>query len=127
MAKILIVDDQRNMRTTLVMMLRGSGHDVEEAAEGDTACEKIATEAYDLVITDLRMGGTTGIDVLHHTKTAAPLTEVIVLTAYCTIESAVAAMRVGAHDYLPKPFRADRPPLECRGAAEQPPPPVRHL
>jgi two-component system response regulator HydG len=119
MAKILIVDDQRNMRTTLVMMLRGSGHDVEEAAEGDTACEKIATEAYDLVITDLRMGGTTGIDVLHHTKTAAPLTEVIVMTAYGTIESAVEAMRVGAHDYIQKPFEEDELLLKVERALEK--------
>ena len=66
MAKILVVDDQRNMRTTLAMMLRGAGHDVEEATDGDEACEKVVSEGYDLVLTDLRMGATDGMTVLRH-------------------------------------------------------------
>jgi two-component system response regulator HydG len=107
MAKILVVDDQRNMRTTLAMMLRGAGHDVEEATDGDEACEKVVSEGYDLVLTDLRMGATDGMTVLRHTRQESPLTEVIVMTAYGTIESAVEAMRIGAHDYIQKPFEED--------------------
>jgi len=104
MAKILIVDDQRNMRTTLAMMLRGGGYEVDEAADGAQGRELGATGAYDVVITDLRMGEFDGIDVLRATKEAQPMTEVIVMTAYGTIESAVEAMRVGAFDYIQKPF-----------------------
>ena len=104
MAKILIVDDQRNMRTTLAMMLRGASYEVDEAADGEQGAERGATGAYDVVLTDLRMGTKDGIDVLRATKDAHPLTEVIVMTAYGTIESAVEAMRLGAFDYIQKPF-----------------------
>jgi two-component system response regulator HydG len=104
MPKILIVDDQRNMRTTLAMMLRGAGYEVDEAQDGEQGCERGATGAHDLVLTDLRMGTKDGIDVLRATKTAQPMTEVIVMTAYGTIESAVEAMRLGAFDYIQKPF-----------------------
>ncbi|MEQ9321606.1 MAG: sigma-54 dependent transcriptional regulator, partial [Polyangiaceae bacterium] len=104
MEKILVVDDQRNMRTTLAIMLRGAGYQVDEAADGDKGGELGSTGAYDLVITDLRMGGSSGIDVLRAVKKSPALTEVIVMTAYGTIESAVEAMRLGAHDYIQKPF-----------------------
>ena len=102
--KILVVDDQRNMRTTLAIMLRGAGYEVDEAGDGESGAELGATGAYDLVITDLRMGASNGIDVLRAVKNAVALTEVIVMTAYGTIESAVEAMRLGAHDYIQKPF-----------------------
>jgi two-component system response regulator HydG len=104
MAKILIVDDQRNMRTTLAMMLRGAGYDVDEAVDGEEGADRGAAGAYDIVLTDLRMGTKDGIDVLRATKDAQPMTEVIVMTAYGTIESAVDAMRLGAFDYIQKPF-----------------------
>src|SRR5271168_149049 len=104
MAKILIVDDQRNMRTTLAMMLRGAGYDVDEAVDGEQGADRGAAGAYDIVLTDLRMGTKDGIDVLRATKDAQPMTEVIVMTAYGTIESAVEAMRLGAFDYIQKPF-----------------------
>jgi two-component system response regulator HydG len=102
--KILVVDDQRNMRTTLAMMLRSAGYEVDEAEEGTQGKELGATGAYDLVVTDLRMGQCDGIAVLRATKEAQPMTEVIVMTAYGTIESAVEAMRLGAFDYIQKPF-----------------------
>jgi two-component system response regulator HydG len=104
MAKLLIVDDQRNMRTTLAMMLRGAGFEVDEAQNGEEGCERGASGAFDVVLTDLRMGSKDGIDVLRAVKTAQPMTEVIVMTAYGTIESAVEAMRFGAFDYIQKPF-----------------------
>jgi two-component system, NtrC family, response regulator HydG len=102
--RILVVDDQRNMRSTLAMMLRGAGYDVEEAESGERGVEVGCTGAYDVVLTDLRMGGKDGIDVLREIKQVHPLTEVIVMTAYGTIESAVEAMRLGASDYIQKPF-----------------------
>ena len=104
MAKLLIVDDQRNMRTTLAMMLRGAGFEVDEAQNGEEGSERGGGGAYDVVLTDLRMGSKDGIDVLRAVKTAQPMTEVIVMTAYGTIESAVEAMRFGAFDYIQKPF-----------------------
>ncbi|MEM9691942.1 MAG: sigma-54 dependent transcriptional regulator [Myxococcota bacterium] len=104
MEKILVVDDQRNMRTTLALMLSTAGYAVDEAEDGKRGAELGETGAYDLVVTDLRMGATNGIDVLRAVKKGYALTEVIVMTAYGTIESAVEAMRLGAHDYLQKPF-----------------------
>lgn len=119
MAKILVVDDQRNMRTTLAMMLRGAGHDVVEAEDGDVACDKVGGEALDLVLTDLKMGATDGMAVLRHTKEVAILTEVIVMTAYGTVESAVDAMRLGAYDYIQKPFTEDELLMKVQKAVEK--------
>jgi two-component system response regulator HydG len=102
--KILVVDDQRNMRTTLAIMLREAGYEIDEAADGKEGVELGAAGAYDLVITDLRMGPVSGIDVLGAVKKSFANTEVIVMTAYGTVESAVEAMRLGAHDYIQKPF-----------------------
>jgi two-component system response regulator HydG len=104
MEKILVVDDQRNMRTTLAIMLRGAGYEVDEASDGEAGAELGAAGAYDLVVTDLRMGASSGIDVLRAVRKSFAITEVIVMTAYGTIESAVEAMRLGAHDYIQKPF-----------------------
>jgi two-component system response regulator HydG len=104
MAKILIVDDQRNMRTVLTMLLRGAGYEVDEAADGHEGADLAAKGAYDVVLTDLRMGGSDGLAVLRAAKEANAMTEVIVMTAYGTIESAVEAMRLGAFDYIEKPF-----------------------
>ncbi|MCP4675394.1 MAG: sigma-54-dependent Fis family transcriptional regulator [Deltaproteobacteria bacterium] len=119
MASILIADDQKNMRTTLAMMLRRAGHDVAEAKDGADACEAIDDEAYDLVITDLRMGKVDGIDVLRHLRESSPLTEAIVMTAYGTIESAVEAMKLGAWDYIQKPFTEDELQVKIEKALER--------
>ncbi len=118
MPKILIVDDQRNMRTTLAMMLRGAGYEVDEAADGEAGSERGATEAFDVVLTDLRMGTKDGIDVLRGIKEAQPMTEVIVMTAYGTIESAVEAMRLGAFDYIQKPFTEQELLVKVQKAVE---------
>jgi two-component system, NtrC family, response regulator HydG len=118
MGKILVVDDQRNMRTTLAMMLRGTGHEVDEAADGAEGRSLGATGAYDVVLTDLRMGGSDGIDVLRGIKQQQPMTEVIVMTAYGTIESAVEAMRLGAFDYIQKPFTEEELLVKVAKAVE---------
>ena len=104
MPKVLVVDDQRSLRFTLAMMLRGAGYETDEAADGAEGAELGARGAYDVVLTDLRMGARSGIDVLRAVKERQPMTEVLVMTAYGTIESAVEAMRLGASDYLQKPF-----------------------
>jgi two-component system response regulator HydG len=102
--RVLIIDDQRNMRATLAMLLRGNGYEVDAAANGREGKELGAAGAYDLVLTDLRMGGNDGIGVLRAVKETHAMTEVIVMTAYGTIESAVEAMKLGAFDYIQKPF-----------------------
>ncbi|MEZ4390929.1 MAG: sigma-54 dependent transcriptional regulator [Polyangiales bacterium] len=104
MAKILVVDDQKNMRTTLAIMLRAAGHDVDEAPDADRAVQLATGSGYDLVLTDLNLGVKDGMDVLRRVRDVSALTEVIVMTAFGTIESAVEAMRHGAYDYILKPF-----------------------
>jgi len=119
MPKVLIVDDQRNMRSTLSIMLRDAGYDVVEAHDGDHAGDLVGADTFDLVLTDLKMGATDGIQVLRHTREVTPLTEVIVMTAYGTIESAVEAMRLGAHDYIQKPFTEQELLLKVQKALER--------
>jgi len=104
MARILIVDDQDSARGMLSDMLRGEGYGVDQASSGDVACALVAENSYDLVITDLRMGDVGGLEVLQRTRETSPLTEVIVMTAFGTVEDAVEAMRFGAHDFVQKPF-----------------------
>src|SRR3954464_11150571 len=118
MPKILVVDDQRNMRTTLAMMLRGAGYEVDEAVDGDQGVDLGAKGAYDVVVTDLRMRPIDGLAVLHGVKEAQAMTEGIVMTAYGTIESAVEAMRVGAFDYIQKPFTENELLLKVQKALE---------
>jgi two-component system response regulator HydG len=119
MAKVLVVDDQRNMRTTLAMMLRSAGYEVDEASDGAQGGELGARGAYDLVLTDLRMGSQDGISVLRAVKEAETNTEVIVMTAYGTIESAVEAMRLGAFDYIQKPFTEEELLVKVQRAIEK--------
>jgi two-component system response regulator HydG len=104
MARILVVDDHKNMRVTLALILRREGHEVAEAEGADQALALLA-EGFDLVITDLRMEPVDGIALLRKVKEQSPTTEVIVMTAFGTIDSAVQAMRLGAVDYVTKPFQ----------------------
>jgi len=119
MAKILVADDQRNMRTTLALMLKGHGHDVDQAVDGDEAMKRVAEEPYDLVLTDLKMGTQDGLAVLRRVKEVSPLTEVVVMTAFGTIESAVEAMRGGAYDYIQKPFSEEELAVKVDRAIEK--------
>jgi len=105
LARILVVDDQRNMRTTTALLLRDAGYAVVEAEDGAAAVARLAAESFDVVLTDVRMGVVDGIEVLRATLEAAPTTQVIVMTAYGTIEAAVEAIRRGAYDYIAKPFQ----------------------
>lgn len=102
---ILLVDDQKSLRRSLSLMLQGAGFETEEAESGEEALRHLAGRNYDLVITDLRMDGLSGIDLLREIKQGNPKLPVIIITAYGSIDSAVDAMRLGAFDYLTKPFR----------------------
>ncbi len=117
MARILIVDDQNNARSMLAEMLQGEGYEVDQAPSGESACTMVAENSYDLVITDLRMGDVGGLEVLRRTREASPVTEVIVMTAFGTIEDAVEAMRFGARDFVQKPFVEEELLLKVSRAA----------
>ncbi|HET7824316.1 MAG TPA: sigma-54 dependent transcriptional regulator, partial [Anaeromyxobacter sp.] len=117
--KILVVDDQKNMRATTAIVLREAGHVVEEAEDGAAAIQRVQQEAFDVVLTDLRMPGVDGMEVLRGVQRSAPETQVIVMTAYGTIESAVDAIRRGAYDFLAKPFKEDELLLRIEKALEK--------
>ncbi len=104
---ILVVDDEQNMRTALFEALTRQGHAVDTAENGQEALEKFRTRPFDLVITDLRMPRTDGMEVLREVKKSAPQTPVVVVTGYGTVDNAVEAMREGAFDYIVKPFSLD--------------------
>ncbi|MEO7094030.1 MAG: sigma-54 dependent transcriptional regulator [Polyangiales bacterium] len=118
MPKVLVVDDQKNMCRTVAMLLRGAGYEVEEATDGDTAIDLGSKGAYDVVLTDLKLGNRDGMDVLRAIKEGSAMTEVIVMTAFATIESAVEAMRIGAFDYIQKPFSEQELLVKTAKAAE---------
>jgi two-component system response regulator HydG len=116
---ILVVDDQKNMRATTAMLLRAAGHRVGEAADGQNALEQLAQGTYDVVLTDLRMPNLDGMELLRAVQRSSPQTQVIVMTAYGTIESAVEAIRHGAYDFLTKPFQSDEVLLRVGKAIEK--------
>ncbi len=119
LAHLLIVDDQASIRESMLITFRREGYDVEAAAGGEQAIELLAQKPFDLVITDLRMSGMDGIQVLEKVKEMSPNTEVVVMTAYGTIEGAVAAIKGGAYDYLTKPFQPEELTLVARRALER--------
>jgi len=103
--RILVVDDQRNMRTTTALLLRAEGFHVEEAGDGEAALAALSSKPVDLMLTDLKMEPMDGLSLLKRALEVSPQTQVIVMTAYGSIETAVEAMRRGAYDYVTKPFK----------------------
>jgi two-component system response regulator PilR (NtrC family) len=104
---ILVVDDERSMREFLRIALQRAGHEVVLAESPAAAALAWRERDFDLVITDLKMQGGSGLDVLDGVKAARPETQVIVVTAFATPETAIAAMKRGAYDYLTKPFKVE--------------------
>jgi two-component system response regulator HydG len=102
--RILVVDDEANARTALAELLRDEGYAVESAADGFKALGKLAEAAPDLVLTDLKMPGMDGIDLLGRVREHDPEIPVLVMTAFGAVDTAVSAMRAGARDYLTKPI-----------------------
>lgn len=108
MAHVLVVDDQKALRQTIAITLSRAGHSVDEAESGTEAIRQIDEVLYDLVISDLKMKEVDGLAVLEAVKARDTDTEVLIITAYGSIESAVKTIRRGAHDYLTKPFTPDQ-------------------
>ena len=119
MADVLLVDDEKSVRSTLSIILQKSGYRVEEVSNGNDAIEKIKTHCYDLVITDLRMKPVDGMEVLRIARELNPSTEVVVMTAFGTVETGVEAMKLGAYDYIQKPFDKDELLLVIEKAMER--------
>jgi len=117
--KILIVDDERSMRDVLSIMLKRAGYGVTVASDGEEAIAHIDKELFDLVITDLKMPKAGGLEVLKAVKESSPESVVLIITAYASTESAVEAMKLGAYDYLTKPFQVDEVQLIIRNALEK--------
>jgi DNA-binding NtrC family response regulator len=102
--RVLLVEDEQTIAITLTDDLEGAGYEVEHIADGREATLALERRSYDVVITDVRLPGADGLEVLRAAKRARPDTEVIMMTAYATVEHAVEAMRLGADDYIQKPF-----------------------
>src|SRR5918912_446573 len=117
--RILIVDDQRNMRTTTALVLRQQGYEVAEAESGESALSRLLTEPFDVVLTDLKMAPLDGLAVLRGALEVTPSTQVIVMTGYGTVEGAVEAMRMGACDYVNKPFKESELLVRVQRALER--------
>lgn len=113
---ILVADDEKNIRNGLQLALEDEGYEVSLAADGDEAWKAITSNNIDLVISDLRMPGLSGQDLLKRIVSSYPMMPVIILTGHGTIESAVEAMRNGAVDFVTKPLNLDRLFLMVRRA-----------
>jgi two-component system response regulator PilR (NtrC family) len=119
MQRILVVDDEQSMRELLSIMLRKEGFDVVCAESRAAAAAVLARGRVDMVITDVRLPDGDGVEILRHVKAASPETVVIVMTAFGSTETAVAAMKLGAHDYLTKPFDVEELKIVVRNALEK--------
>ena len=117
--KILVVDDEKDICNALEFILRRQDYDVKTANSGEKALEMIKKEAFDVILTDLKMGRVDGMEVLERAKEITPDTPVIIMTAYGSIESAVDAMKKGAGDYIIKPFYNEEILLTVRKNIEQ--------
>ena len=107
MGRILIADDHDALRRALARALTDAGHEVEEAPNGNFAIERLHEGSFDVVLSDLKMGGSDGLDVLRSTKALHPSAAVILMTAFGSVGTAVEAMKIGAFDYVQKPFEIE--------------------
>lgn len=108
MARILVVDDERSICTTIEAALKNANHQVEVADSGELALSMMRRAVPDILLTDLRMDGMSGLDLLGKAREYFPSATVVIMTAFGTIDTAVAAMKNGAYDYLVKPFTPEQ-------------------
>jgi two-component system response regulator AtoC len=113
------VDDEPGLRQSLRLILADEGHDVADAASGNDALARARAEPFDVVLCDVRMAGMDGLEFLRRYRGDGGTALVIMMSAYGNEASAIAAMKEGAYDYLPKPFRADEVVLVLRKAEER--------
>ena len=118
MGRILIADDHDSLRRGLAQAIAEAGHDVEEAPNGNAAIEKLHEGVFDVVVSDLKMGGSTGLEVLKSAKSLHPTCSVILMTAFGSVSTAVEAMKAGAFDYVQKPFEIEEMEVKIEKALE---------
>ena len=106
--RLLIVDDEQNIRRLCMTVGKGLGFDCSEAESAEAALARAEATAPDLVVTDLKLPGSSGVELLRELKTRLPHAEVSIMTGHGSIESAVDAMKLGAYDYIEKPFRVEK-------------------
>jgi len=119
MANILVLDDEKSMREFLEIMLTNEGYSVSLAATEDEAVELVKENLYDLVISDLRLKEGNGISFLKKMKDISPSTYFIIITAYATLDTAIEAIKLGAYDYILKPFKIDMLRKQISSALER--------
>jgi len=117
--RILVVDDEPGLRQSLKLILADEGHAVTDAADGATALARAAAEPFDVILCDVRMARMDGLEFLRRYREAGGPALVIMMSAYGSEDSAIAAMKEGAYDYIAKPFRADEVVLALRKAEER--------
>lgn len=105
--KILLVDDEETLRLSVKQVLSEDGYEVITAKNGTEALGLTRAESFDLVITDLRMPGLSGLQLVSEIKKTTPLTKVIIISAYGSMETMIEAMRLGANDFVAKPFKVN--------------------
>src|SRR6187397_1171590 len=118
MGRILVADDHDSLRRGIVRALTDAHHDVDEAGNGNIAIEKLHEGAYDVVLSDLKMGGSDGLDVLRTAKSLHPTSSFILMTAFGSVNTAVEAMKQGAFDYVQKPFEVEEMEVKVDKALE---------
>jgi len=118
-AKILVVDDERIICAGCEKILGEAGYQVKTTLSARKALEMLKEEPFDIVITDIKMPELSGIELLEIIRKEYPEITVIVITGYSTVETAVEAMKLGAFDYLPKPFTSDQVTLVIKRAVER--------
>ena len=106
-ASILVVDDEPLLQEAVKCVLHSQGYDVATAGTGEEALTRIAQQAFDVIVSDIKMPGLTGLEVLERSRTLNPRIGVILMTGYASLDTAVEALRLGASDYLQKPFELD--------------------
>jgi len=116
--RILVADDDVSLRRVLQVQLEQEGYEVAVAASGHQTLSILQLRSFDLLITDLKMPGMSGVELLRHVRLQYPQTIVIMLTAFATVDTAVEAMKVGAYDYLTKPVHPDEMSLVVHRALE---------
>src|SRR5262249_30428721 len=117
MGRILVADDHDVLRGGIARVLAPQ-HEVVEAANGNAALEKLHQGPFDVIITDLRMSGSDGMDVLRSARALQPSASVILMTAFASVATAVEAMRLGAVDYVQKPFDIEEMEVKVARALE---------
>jgi DNA-binding NtrC family response regulator len=121
-ATVLVVDDDLSVQDSVKCLLDTDGYDVTTATTGEEAVSRLARQGFDVVVSDIKMPGLTGLDVLERTRLLSPRPGVVLMTGYATLDTAIEALRRGASDFLLKPFEVDDLRLGVQRALHHRPP-----